>query len=255
MCASRNHWVKAYLKDTFFAGMPTSGRSESINAFFDGYVNSNTMLNDFVTQYDKAIKSRRDAEEDEDFKTRNTKANLESNHPIEAIAGERNIRKLWTMNASYKAENLLYVHSETTTREVSELSLLSTQSKCNLAISEAKDCFHEIRRFDAIVDKFIQQQLERKRKRTEEETITSIVPSQSGFIPSQVSLNYVRDPTQAIKTKGRPKVASRIKSSIELAVKQQNACSYCREKGHNKSSYGCCKREAKRIIVSFESCP
>ncbi|XP_061365391.1 protein FAR1-RELATED SEQUENCE 5-like [Gastrolobium bilobum] len=191
--------------------MTTSGQSESINAFFDGYVNSNTMLNDFVTQCDKAIKSRRDAEEHEDFKTRNTKANLESNHPIEAIAGERYTRKLfeifkkewrattqdyfhenmstdkhniryrvgspkvnkelwaivdynliesstthcfctkfetmgilckhiltrWTMNASYKAENLLYVHSETTTREVSELPLLSTQSKCNLAISEA----------------------------------------------------------------------------------------------------------------------
>ncbi|XP_061359450.1 protein FAR1-RELATED SEQUENCE 5-like [Gastrolobium bilobum] len=331
MYASRNHWAKAYLKDTFFVGMTTSGRSESINAFFDGYVNSNTMLNDFVTQYDKAIKSRKDAEEDEDFKTRNTKANLESNHPIEAIAGERYTRKLfeifkkewraatqdyfhekmstdehniryrvgspkvnkelwaivdynliesstthcscakfetmwilckhilyifkkkqmmtlpekyiltrWTMNASYKAENILSVHSETTTSEVSELSLLSTQSKCNLAISEAKDCFHEIRRFDAIVDEFIQQQLERKRKRIDEETLSSTVPSQSGFIPSQVSLNYVRDPTQAVKTKGRPKVASRIKSSIELAAKQQKTCSYCREKGHNKTS---CKKQ------------
>ncbi|XP_061355825.1 protein FAR1-RELATED SEQUENCE 5-like [Gastrolobium bilobum] len=209
MDASRNHWAKAYLKDTFFAGMTTSGRSESINAFFDGYINSNTMLNDFVTQYDKAIKSRRDAEEDEDFKTRNTKANLESDHPIEAIAGEHYTRKLfesfkkewrattqdyflekistdehniryrvgspkvnkelwaivyynliesstaycscakfetmgilrkhilyifkkkqmmalpgkyilarWTMNTSYKAENLLYVHSETTSSEM-----------------------------------------------------------------------------------------------------------------------------------------
>ncbi|XP_061360344.1 protein FAR1-RELATED SEQUENCE 5-like [Gastrolobium bilobum] len=331
MYASRNHWAKAYLKDIFFAGMTTRGRSESINAFFYGYVNSNTMLNDFVTQYDKAIKSRRDAEEDEDFKTRNTKANLESNHPIEAIAGERYTRKMfeifkkewraatqdyfhekmstdehniryrvgspkvnkelwaivdynfiesstthcscakfetmgilckhilyifkkkqmmtlpekyiltrWTMNASYKAENLLSVHSETTTSEVSELSLLSTQSKCNLAISEAKDCFHEIRRFDTIVDEFIQQQLERKRKRIDEETTSSIVPSQSCFIPSQDSLNYVRDPTQAVKTKGRPKVASRIKSSIELAAKQQKTCSYCREKGHNKTS---CKKK------------
>ncbi|XP_061342591.1 uncharacterized protein LOC133288784 [Gastrolobium bilobum] len=168
---------------------------------------------------------------------------------------EKYILTRWTMNASYKVENLLSVHSETTNSEVSALSLLSTHSKCNLAISEAKDCFHEIRRFDAITDEFIQQQLERKRKRIEEETISSIVPSESGFIHSQILLNYVRDPTQAVKTKGHPKVTSRIKSSIELATKQQKTCSYCREKGHNKTSYRRCKREAKRIIVSLESCP
>lgn len=39
--------------------MITSERSESINSFFDGYVNSNTLLNEFVSQYDKAILSRR----------------------------------------------------------------------------------------------------------------------------------------------------------------------------------------------------
>ncbi|PWA73743.1 protein FAR1-RELATED SEQUENCE 5 [Artemisia annua] len=50
----RHHWVKAYLKDTFFAGMTTSGRSESIHSFFDGFVNAKTMLNEFVVQYDKA---------------------------------------------------------------------------------------------------------------------------------------------------------------------------------------------------------
>ena len=28
------HWVNAYLKDTFYAGMTNSQRSESINSFF-----------------------------------------------------------------------------------------------------------------------------------------------------------------------------------------------------------------------------
>ena len=36
----RGHWVNAYLKDVFCAGMTTSQRSESINSFFDGFVNS-----------------------------------------------------------------------------------------------------------------------------------------------------------------------------------------------------------------------
>ncbi|XP_020269470.1 protein FAR1-RELATED SEQUENCE 5-like [Asparagus officinalis] len=45
----REHWVSCYLKDTFFAGMRSSQRSKSINAFFDGYVNSQTQLQEFDT--------------------------------------------------------------------------------------------------------------------------------------------------------------------------------------------------------------
>ncbi|XP_061342039.1 protein FAR1-RELATED SEQUENCE 5-like [Gastrolobium bilobum] len=333
MYVSRHHWAKVYLKDTFWAGMTTSGRSESINAFFDGYVNSNTMLNDFVTQYDKAIKSRRDAEEDEDFKTRNTKAILETTHQIEAIAGERYTRKIfnifkkewmeavlhyehekilmnedlirykvgshevdkewwaivdyhltetftadcscgkfqtmgilckhilyimrrkklktlpekyilsrWTMNASYKVENLVGDHADTPTKEVSALFLWSLHSKCNMAISEARDCMSEIRKFDDFLADFIRQQLERKRNIIEDEAIPQVVPSLTPEILSQVSLiNYVRDPMHPVKTKGRPKVASRLKSSIELISKQHKTCSYCGGKGHNKTS--CEKRK------------
>ncbi|XP_061375416.1 protein FAR1-RELATED SEQUENCE 5-like [Gastrolobium bilobum] len=286
MYASCHHWAKAYLKDTFFAGMTTSGRSESINAFFDGYVNSNTMLNDYVIQYDKAIKSRRDAEEDEDFKTRNTKAVLETNHPIEEIAREWYTRKLfeifkkewkaaildyfhekiatkenlimyrvgsrevdkerwviveyhltesftaqcscakfetmrilckhilyimkkkqimtlpkkyilsrWTMNASYKAENLVSIHDETNPNEISALALWSIHSKCTMAISEARDSIFEIKRFDVMVAEFLQQQLERKRKRGEDKQITQMIP-QTSFI------NDVRDLLNQSKLKG-----------------------------------------------------
>ncbi|KAK3026278.1 hypothetical protein RJ639_041227 [Escallonia herrerae] len=34
----RQHWMKVYLKDTFFASMTTSGRSESIHSYFDGFI-------------------------------------------------------------------------------------------------------------------------------------------------------------------------------------------------------------------------
>ena len=44
----RRHWVNAYLKDIFCAGMTTSQRSESINSCFDGFVNANTKLVEFV---------------------------------------------------------------------------------------------------------------------------------------------------------------------------------------------------------------
>ena len=63
----RGHWVNAYLKDVFCAGMTTSQRSESINSFFDGFVNAYTKLVEFVHQYDKAVAARRTSESQQDF--------------------------------------------------------------------------------------------------------------------------------------------------------------------------------------------
>ncbi|XP_024039603.1 protein FAR1-RELATED SEQUENCE 5-like [Citrus clementina] len=62
----RHHWVPCYLKDSFWAGMSTTQRSESMNAFFDGYVNSKTALKQFVEQYSNALKSKVQKEVEED---------------------------------------------------------------------------------------------------------------------------------------------------------------------------------------------
>lgn len=40
----REHWVPAFLKDCLWAGMSTTQWSESMNAFFDVYVNAKTNL-------------------------------------------------------------------------------------------------------------------------------------------------------------------------------------------------------------------
>ncbi|KAF5454271.1 hypothetical protein F2P56_023948, partial [Juglans regia] len=44
----RQHWVPVFLKEYFWAGMSTTQRSESMNAFFDGYVHAKTNLKEFV---------------------------------------------------------------------------------------------------------------------------------------------------------------------------------------------------------------
>ncbi|XP_052627622.1 protein FAR1-RELATED SEQUENCE 5-like [Lactuca sativa] len=88
MYNQRKYWAKAFLKDIFFAGMTTSEWSESIHSFFDGYVNSRTMLNEFVIQYNKAVDSYRVAKVDEDFKIMNSRAVLSFVHPIESKAGK-----------------------------------------------------------------------------------------------------------------------------------------------------------------------
>ena len=53
------------------------------------------MLNDFVVQYDKALIARRSAEEDQDFRTRNSKPTLHGDHPIEAMAAECYTRNIY----------------------------------------------------------------------------------------------------------------------------------------------------------------
>ena len=44
----REHWMDAYLKDAFWAWITNTQRSESINGFFDGFVNSRTQIIDFM---------------------------------------------------------------------------------------------------------------------------------------------------------------------------------------------------------------
>ncbi|XP_020109279.1 protein FAR-RED IMPAIRED RESPONSE 1-like [Ananas comosus] len=65
----RHKWIPAYVKDTIWAGMSTTQRSESMNAFFDGYVNSKTQLKQFVEQYESAIKNKAEKEAELDYKS------------------------------------------------------------------------------------------------------------------------------------------------------------------------------------------
>ena len=63
----RHRWVPCYLKQHFWAGMSTTQRSESTNAFFDGYINSSSTLQQFVHQYDNALQHKTEKEYEADF--------------------------------------------------------------------------------------------------------------------------------------------------------------------------------------------
>ncbi|XP_021759494.1 protein FAR-RED IMPAIRED RESPONSE 1-like [Chenopodium quinoa] len=51
-------WVPTYMKEFFWAGMKTTQRVESINRFFDGYVNRKTKLHEFPQKYCMALDQR-----------------------------------------------------------------------------------------------------------------------------------------------------------------------------------------------------
>ncbi|XP_077216006.1 protein FAR1-RELATED SEQUENCE 5-like [Tasmannia lanceolata] len=94
----RSHWVPAYFRDTFTAGMSSSSRSESINSFFDGFVNHSTTLQEFVEQYDKALEDRRKKEAEEDFRTKSSNAILlSSRNKLEAQADKCYTRSMFTL--------------------------------------------------------------------------------------------------------------------------------------------------------------
>ncbi|XP_058181113.1 protein FAR-RED IMPAIRED RESPONSE 1-like [Rhododendron vialii] len=64
----RNRWVPAFVKDVFWAGMSSTQRSESMNSYFDGYINSKTTLKQFVEQYGNALAKKVENEKYEDTK-------------------------------------------------------------------------------------------------------------------------------------------------------------------------------------------
>lgn len=58
-----------------------------MNAYFDRYVLTNKILNEFVVQYDKVIMARQEVKEEEGFQTMNTQASLSGSHLIKRTSG------------------------------------------------------------------------------------------------------------------------------------------------------------------------
>ncbi|XP_042954662.1 protein FAR1-RELATED SEQUENCE 5-like [Carya illinoinensis] len=90
--ADRHYWVPAYVKNTFWAGMSTTQRSEGMNAFFDDYVHSRTTLKQFVDQYDSALRRKAENEAIADFNSFNTEIPCISHYPI-----EKQFQKIYTI--------------------------------------------------------------------------------------------------------------------------------------------------------------
>ncbi|XP_040991008.1 protein FAR1-RELATED SEQUENCE 5-like [Juglans microcarpa x Juglans regia] len=91
----RSFWVPAYLKSVFWAGMSTTQMSESMNAFFDGYVHSGTTLKEFVDQFDNALRKNLELETMADFNSNNQTI------PCVSHFNEKQFQRLYT-NVKFK---------------------------------------------------------------------------------------------------------------------------------------------------------
>ena len=82
------------MKAFFWAGMSTTPRTESINAFFDGYVGPTTSLKKFVEQYDNALKSKIEKKNKADFATFNSSFPMLTNCHFEKQLQEAYINEI-----------------------------------------------------------------------------------------------------------------------------------------------------------------
>ncbi|XP_062155312.1 protein FAR-RED IMPAIRED RESPONSE 1-like [Alnus glutinosa] len=94
--SERSFWIPAYLNSIFWPGMTTTQRSESMNAFFDGYVHSSTSLKEFVDQYDNALRRKVEVENVADFDSFHTTISCVSRYPF-----EKQFQKMYT-HAKFK---------------------------------------------------------------------------------------------------------------------------------------------------------
>ena len=65
----RQKWIRVYMRFHFTAGMSTTSRSESMNSFFDQYVNATTGLREFIENSQKALEKQYLREVDADYET------------------------------------------------------------------------------------------------------------------------------------------------------------------------------------------
>ncbi|GJV27332.1 protein FAR1-related sequence 5 [Tanacetum coccineum] len=111
--SSRRQWVPVYLRDTFFAEMSITQRSDSMNSYFDGYVNASTTLNQFVKMYEKALESRNEKEVKADYDTMNTLPLLRTPSPMEKQASQLYTRKIFMRFQEELVETLTLMASKT----------------------------------------------------------------------------------------------------------------------------------------------
>ncbi|KAH9762576.1 protein FAR1-RELATED SEQUENCE [Citrus sinensis] len=89
----RHRWVPCYLKGYFWAEMSTTQRSESMNAFFYGFVNSKTNLKQFVKQYENALRRKTELEWQADAKCFNKRTPCVSRYEM-----KRQVEEVYTIS-------------------------------------------------------------------------------------------------------------------------------------------------------------
>ncbi|RVW78093.1 Protein FAR1-related sequence 5 [Vitis vinifera] len=86
--AKRSRWAEAYLRGHFFAGMKSTQRCESMNAYLNRFLKTRLKLFEFVKHFDRALSRIRHNEAKAEFETHHSSAVLTTKlYALEKYAG------------------------------------------------------------------------------------------------------------------------------------------------------------------------
>ncbi|KAG4937911.1 hypothetical protein JHK82_045720 [Glycine max] len=240
----RNYWALAYLRDHFFGGMTTTGRSESINAFIKRFINSHTSLSDFTKQVDVAIDDIKQKEDHDIMLEKCKRINLKLMSPLQEQAhGVLTRFAFQKFQEEFERSTQYSIHHENGNEFVlryykdanSRKHMVFWDGKiatCSckyfefwgilcrhiLSIFLHKDC-HEI------PSNYLPSRWRLQTSHDDDE----VDPQQVNVVfEEQVDVVHCPPPS---KTKGRPK-RRRLKGGKELSH-NMNTCGLCKDVGHN----------------------
>ncbi|XP_061369861.1 protein FAR1-RELATED SEQUENCE 5-like [Gastrolobium bilobum] len=234
----RSSWVPIFNHSTFFAGMNTTQRSESINSFFDGFVTSGTTLKEFVEKYNQAIDARYESFKKEDFESRHKERILTFNMPLEEHAAkipEHFILQRWSKEGNVIPSGEKDRCTANGDRLLRSFHLRSRYSKLDDLAYKSDEAFKLI--CDGIDSLY--KAAEKVLACEESSGLGDSNLQLLGFHHEEPSMMYLKDPNIS-QTKGRKRDSQstsqghRIRSGIEEASKHTNICGNCKKRGHNK---------------------
>ena len=95
MYSVRHKWVRVYTKLHFTTGMTTTSRSESMNSFFDEFVNASTGLKDFIENSQKALEKQYLREREADYETKNKERSKITSSSLENHAASTYMKEMF----------------------------------------------------------------------------------------------------------------------------------------------------------------
>lgn len=124
----REKWVPVFLNGQFWAGMTSTQRVESMNAFLNSYLTRRESLRDFVENFESALKSIWQNENTADHKSKYTAPRLHYFLPMES-----QFQQSYTNDIFYKCQEEF--------RKCVNLSCKMIEEQDEVAVYEVSDCW------------------------------------------------------------------------------------------------------------------
>ncbi|GKE17125.1 FAR1-related sequence 5-like protein [Tanacetum coccineum] len=124
----------------------------------------------------------------------------------------------WTMKATYNGGSIRKRWSDVhgnATQQVSFMTLWSIRSKFNKLLEGVRDSPCEIEKLNTFFDDCLNKQHQRHSIGAE---VNSVINSTMPVVTQSEQEIIASDPVNRVKTKGRPKAATRIKSGLEISM-------------------------------------